>query len=226
MDTIIEKAVKNYRLIKNETDTVKGAMGLINPKTRSGGTRISEQELRVLFCAELMKNDIPFSVETPTLEEYSFTGANRLSGNIDACLYGFEGGNYVRKNNIEFKAHNTNYRSDFEKLMGEEGDNAFIHVLPHIDNGTLYRKEVKGRKPVINKYLEEIRAVYSDPKKPKKFRSITFYICILSPFRLIKNIIDKKSEDTPAKIEKKLALKHSVKRGSSLLMGMKKTGKK
>jgi hypothetical protein len=212
MDTTIENSVRKYKLIKSEADDANGSIGLLYPKKRSGDVRISEQELKILFCAELVNTNKIFSVETPTVETYSFTGTDCKSGNIDVCIHDFQCKKFTRINNIEFKAHNGNYRRDFEKLIGEEGNNYFIHVLPSINNRTLFNKKIKTRKPVINKYIEAIELVYSDAKKPNKYKSLTFYICILKPFVLLRNVIDKKNENCMTKIKDKLELNYSVKK--------------
>jgi hypothetical protein len=207
MDKLIEDTIRKYRLIKNESDTVKGSIGLIYPQKRSNDIRISEQELKILFCAELLNKNKIFSVETPTVGIYSFTGSAYESGNIDVCVFDFLGGKYNRINNMEFKAHNKSYRSDFEKLIGEEGNNYLIHILPSINNGTLYNTTLSSRKPVINKYIEEIKTIYSDTTKLNKYSILTFYICVIDPFILLKNTIDKKIDNTIVKIENKLEMK-------------------
>jgi hypothetical protein len=212
VDTVIENTIRKYKLIKNELDTVKGSIGLIYPKNRSSDIRISEQELKVLFCAELININKIFSVETPTVGKYSFTGKNSESGNIDVCIYDFKDKKYLRTNNIEFKAHNKNYKSDFEKLIGEEGDNYFIHVLPSINNGTLFSDKSSKRKPVINKYIEQIDAIYTCAGKPNKYKTLTFYICILDPFILLKNIINKEHDGCISKIKSKLELNYSIRK--------------
>jgi hypothetical protein len=212
MDKLIEDTIRKYKLIKNESDTVKGSIGLIYPKKRSNDIRISEQELKILFCSELLNKKIIFSVETPTVETYSFTGSTNESGNIDVCVFDFEG-KYNRINNIEFKAHNVNYQKDFEKLIGENGNNYLIHVLPSINNGTLYKNKstLSSRKSVINKYIEEIETIYSaDIPKSNKYSKLTFYICVIDPFILLKNIIDKEIENTLEKIENKLRMDYNV----------------
>ena len=88
--------------------------------------RISEQEEKYLFCMELWKNDIPFSIETPSVNKYSFTGKEKSSGNIDVCIHDKTG---KRLSNIEFKALNQgDFDSDFEKLYCEKGHNCFVHI--------------------------------------------------------------------------------------------------
>jgi hypothetical protein len=206
MDKLIEDTIRKYKSIKNESDNVKGSIGLIYPKKRSDDIRISEQELKILFCSELINKGKIFSVETPTIGTYSFTGTGYESGNIDVCIFDFNSEKYNRVNNIEFKAHNKNYKSDFEKLIGEKGENYLIHVLPSINNGTLYNIKFTGRKPVINKYIEEMEIIYSDVTKLNYYSTLTFYICIIDPFILLKNIINKKTENDINKIKNKLKL--------------------
>jgi hypothetical protein len=214
VDKLIEDTIRNYKLIKNESDNIKGSIGLIYPKKRSDDIRISEQELKILFCYELINKGKIFSVETPTVGTYSFTGTGYESGNIDVCIFDFNNGKYDRLNNIEFKAHNKSYQSDFEKLIGEKGENYLIHVLPSINNGTLYSINFANRKPVINKYIEEIEIIYSNFSKLNYYSKITFYICIINPFILIKNTIDKNIEDDITKIKNKLELNYNIRKGT------------
>ena len=44
------------------------------PKTDEQVKRISEQEAKILLCHILLQKNVAFSVETPTIEKYSFTG--------------------------------------------------------------------------------------------------------------------------------------------------------
>jgi hypothetical protein len=211
IDGIIEAAAKEIKDIKDEKTTARSAASIIFPVTRSQEIRISEQELKVLFCAGLLNNNKIFSVETPTRGVYAFSGINSESGNLDVCVYEYTG-KYRRANCIELKAHNTECKTDFEKLICEEGENYFIHILPGIDNGTLYRQTHGSRTPVINKYVDAIKTLYADAAKIKRYTKLTFYICVLNPFLLLKNTID--STDSIETIVNKMELLYTVRNGS------------
>jgi hypothetical protein len=239
IDFIIENAIKRYKSTgigcEIKANNAKNSIGLIYPKIykkeEKCEPRISEQELKTLFCAELIDNNKNenkrriFSLETPTIAKYSFK-KNRVkdkkyqSGNIDVCIHEFTGENCMRKSNIEFKAHNEgDFLSDFAKLMGETGDNYFIHVLESMDNGTLYKEKDSNRKAVINKYLIAIDKINKNPGEyiksgnSNEYNKITFYICILDknlkPSLLLKNTINRKNDIS--KIEDKLELKYTIK---------------
>jgi len=63
-----------------------GAPSLIYP-LKGGVKRVSEQEARMLFCAELLNRGIMFSVETPTVYKYRMTGEECSAGSIDVCVH-------------------------------------------------------------------------------------------------------------------------------------------
>lgn len=178
------------------------------PKTDEQAKRISEQEAKILFCHILLQNKVVFSVETPTIGEYSFTGNKKISARLDLCIYKKEENQYVRSNCIEYKAHNKSktFRSDIEKLLCEKGNNYFVHILDSVNSGTLYTSSAQtNRTPVINKYINTIKRL-NDSKACNEihFDSLTFYICILNPFRIITNTISKTDIahiDTKLKLE-------------------------
>ena len=210
-DYIVEslKLLNNVQYESDECSNVKPSesdeSSLIYPKKRDSSERISEQEAKILFCHILLKENVAFSVETPTKGEYSFTGNKKRSGNLDLCIYEKKENKYVRSNCIEYKAHNGSkaFRSDIEKLLSEEGNNYFVHILPGVNNGTLYNSSAQTtRIPVINKYINTINKL----KESKEIHceSLTFYICILNPFRIITNTISKTDIahiDTKLKLE-------------------------
>ena len=175
------------------------------PKTDEQAKRISEQEAKILLCHILLQKNVAFSVETPTIGKYSFTGNTKRSGNLDLCIYEKKENKYVRSNCIEYKAHNESktYQSDIEKLLSEKGNNYFVHILPGVNNGTLYNSSAQTtRIPVINKYINTINKL----KESKEIHceSLTFYICILNPFCIITNKIleiDITDIDTKLKLE-------------------------
>ena len=175
------------------------------PKTDEQAKRISEQEAKILLCHILLQKNVAFSVETPTIEKYSFTGNTKRSGNLDLCIYEKKENKYVRSNCIEYKAHNKSktFRSDIEKLLCEKGNNYFVHILDSVNSGTLYTSSAQtNRTPVINKYINTINSLKDSNEI--RFDSLTFYICILNPSCIITNTIsttDIENIDTKLKLE-------------------------
>jgi len=114
--------------------------------------RISEQELRFVFVDEFLKRckeGYYYSVETPTEKKYSFgkcfcdirvdkyDGQSALS---DMMIYKREKEKYTRNLNIEFKYANvelSHIAKDILKLLHENQNGAFIHLLKNTDSGTL-----------------------------------------------------------------------------------------
>ena len=113
------------------------------PGHDSPPVRISEAEARLLFALSLDKRRIPFAVEAPTREVYSFKGSTPMSGRIDLLCYAAseaDSGVLERNLGIEFKAHNPvqgSIRKDVEKLIREGHDGLWFHVLKNVDSGTL-----------------------------------------------------------------------------------------
>jgi hypothetical protein len=65
---------------------------LIIPGLRSGNARISEQESKIVFCSVMEKTyGYFYSIETPTEEEYRFTGEKTLSARSDLSIWKFNG---------------------------------------------------------------------------------------------------------------------------------------
>lgn len=198
IDDYIVQSLEVLNKIQCELDEYsKTKTSLIYPQKnepKKGGPlkRISEQEGKILLCHILLQKNVVFSLETPTVEKYSFTGNRNISGNLDLCIYEIRNNKYYRTNCIEYKAHNMRktYKTDFQKLLHEQGNNYFIHILQSADNYTLCSlKEKKSKgKPVINKYLSDINDILKT-KTDLNFNTITLYICVLSPFLIIKKKI-------------------------------------
>ena len=211
IDDYIVKSLKLLNKVHSESDECSNVeTSLIYPqkiesKKKESSKRISEQEAKILFCHILLQDNVAFSVETPTIGKYSFTGNTKISGNLDLCIYKREENKYVRSNCIEYKAHNESktFRSDIEKLLCEKGDNYFVHILPGVNNGTLYNSSTQTKRiPVINKYINTIKSLKDSNEI--RFDSLTFYICILNPFCIITNKIleiDIDDIDTKLKLE-------------------------
>lgn len=113
---------------------------LILPKRRSGEIRISEQESKILYCGLLNTLNYYYSIETPTEEVYQQTGKTSQSASSDLSLYGYDGKDFKKVANVEFKAHNPDkeqIRKDIEKIIKEGITGNWFHTLKNIDGGTL-----------------------------------------------------------------------------------------
>jgi len=197
---IINSSIKLFSLndeLANKKNDGKLIFPMKNEPKKFKKKRISEQEARFIFCNEIELNAINlfYSIETPTINKYSFTGTKEISGNIDVCIYKYENNSFTRKSNIEFKAHNMvkSFKKDFHKLLNENGEmNFFIHILESIDNHTLYSKNIKTNSgmPVINKYLQDIHDLNS--KFNLMNTEITIFIISLSPKLIIKKSFNPK----------------------------------
>ena len=215
IDDYIVESLKLLNKVQSESDECSNVKpsesdgsSLIYPKKRDSSERISEQEAKILFCHMLLKENVAFSVETPTIGEYSFTGNKKISARLDLCIYKKEENQYVRSNCIEYKAHNKSktFRSDIEKLLCEKGNNYFVHILDSVNSGTLYTPSAQtNRTPVINKYINTINSLKDSNEI--RFDSLTFYICILNPFCIITNTISKTDIEN---IDTKLKLKYKI----------------
>ena len=111
-----------------------------------------------------------YSVETPTSKEYSFSGKGKRSAASDLSFYH----NEKKVLNIELKAHNPEQKAidkDIEKLVGENCNGAWIHILKNEDSGTI--------KTLFEKF-EKAFHKYGCSKKP-----ISFHILILETQTLL-----------------------------------------
>lgn len=137
---------------------------IIFPHKRNGELRVSEQELRFVFVEQLNKEiqkykwNVYYSVETPTINKYTFTGVkepsksieNGRSGNIDLVIHD---PSLNRIALIEFKANNPEekkYAKDLVKLDvdGKEAKyQYFIQIVKKADEAT-----IKNIKDKIRKY--------------------------------------------------------------------------
>lgn len=152
MKKIIFETVKNLFLLEEgrlESNTI------IYPAYRNKSERrISEQEAKQIFIQEVIRSRVRFSVETPTRQTYSFSGEGFLSGNIDVSTYSPD---LTQQTNIEFKANNCAYKNiekDFQKLIGEDADGIFFHVIEGSNSGTL--------PSIFRKYYEAITSISKD----------------------------------------------------------------
>ena len=148
--------------------------------------RVSEQELRFLFV-EVFKQKYPklfYSIETPTFERFKlgkfldlFKSDEGRSASHDMSIYYKATGSYTRLLNVEFKHSNSkieNTAKDILKLICEEQNGVFIHMLENTDSNTLNSVFEKfqtsftkfAEKWKHDKYIEII--ILSIDKKQKK----------------------------------------------------------
>lgn len=135
-------------------------------KIQANGTkhkdRISEQELRLLFIEEFKEiyKEFFYSIETPTIFKHSFgklyedikSDGSGQSASIDMCIFKRVSDRYHRILNIEFKSKNPQIKGigkDVLKLIAEEHNGAFIHLLDNSNKGTLCNVNETG---VFNKF--------------------------------------------------------------------------
>ena len=149
---------------------------LIFPKKREKNKkgedikRISEQEARILYCNILNNLNYFYSIETPTNEAYRQTGNTSLSALSDLSIYRYIDSELKKVANVELKAHNPATKSickDIEKIIREEKDGNWFHVLKNIDKATL---------PSI--FYKFIYSLKEHSNKGSKI-SILFCICVL-----------------------------------------------
>lgn len=115
-------------------------------ETKQYITRVSEQELKQIFIEQLNKEikdgwDVYYSVETPTLQEFCFSGASARSANFDLAIHDSL---FNRIALIEFKANNADkqdHAKDFEKLNNQKENNKnvlryFIEIVRNTNKRT------------------------------------------------------------------------------------------
>ena len=143
------------------------------PKYRNNELRISEQELRFTMTnlhGQFSHPGLYYSVETPTSEEYSFSGKGKRSAASDLSFYH----NDEKVLNIELKAHNPEQKAidkDIEKLVYENCNGAWIHIFKNEDRGTV-EALFKKFETAFNKF-------------PKSKKPISFHILILETKTLL-----------------------------------------
>jgi hypothetical protein len=142
-----------------------------NKEQKTGNIkRISEQELRLLFIEVFLKDNsnddanLFYSIETPTVKKYRFgkeykeieATVDGRSASLDMCVFERKSNKYKRILNVEFKHENVplkNIAKDLLKLIHEEQDGAFIHLLNNTNSGTLCNQN-ENRDGVLDKYYE------------------------------------------------------------------------
>lgn len=160
MDYLIDRTFDVLREVYNNQSEGKGEFSsncgsrIIFPqyRTKEQGetpkTRVSEQELRFVFVEQFNiiaeKENLYYSVETPTKGTYSFSNKEKpcadedgRSGEFDMTIFNQMG---KRVCLIEFKAHNVeeqNFEKDFVKLRNiekEECEDAYFVLLLEVCN--------------------------------------------------------------------------------------------
>ena len=188
-----------------------------NTHVKKKERRISEQELRFVFVDEFLKRckeAYYYSVETPTVDKYSFGNqfcdirVDKLEGQSalsDMMIYKREDGEYKRNLNIEFKYANvelSHIAKDILKLIHEPQNGAFIHLLKNTNSGTLCNSGETGVLDKIRKSFERCNKIVSPKCKPtdpkintqwecKKEKQITIVIMSLEQKALIYQTINK-----------------------------------
>lgn len=146
---------------------------LIIPTTRKNDLRISEQEARLMFCSSLNNLSYYYSIETPTVQSYQLTGQTAQSALSDLSLYTYNG-SFKKVANIEFKAHNPpqqHISKDIEKLIRENIQGNWFHLLKNIDSGTL--------PALFTKFINSFNAFSNLVSNKNLSVSILFYFCVL-----------------------------------------------
>ena len=115
---------------------------LVFPDLRSGETRVCEQEARLLWCTMLQETSYYYAIEAPTTKTYIQKGKSEkgTSARTDVALYDASGSSLHRVANIEFKTGSPKpeeIRKDLEKLIREEINDNWFHLLSARDSGTL-----------------------------------------------------------------------------------------
>jgi hypothetical protein len=150
---ICKRVLARLVTLDYEKETCSSLEHLIFPnkyQEKGDVKRISEQELRLLFIEEFIKEypKLYYSIETPTTAKYNFgddcngfkVGIGGQSASHDMCVFERVSNEYERKLNIEFKHKNGNIKNiskDILKLLNESSDGAFIHLLDSTRRNTL-----------------------------------------------------------------------------------------
>ena len=156
----IIKKVYDYQQEKFEGPKGISGSRIIFPQKRQGEaseteqdiTRVSEQELKLIFIEQLNKEikegwDVYYSVETPTEKKYRFKGKDKpeqdesgRSANFDLVIHNNK---FERIALIEFKANNpkpNDYLKDIVKLNEENYEGKvlryFVQIVKNSDKGT------------------------------------------------------------------------------------------
>lgn len=150
----------------------------IQAKRTEHKNRISEQELRLLFIEEFKENspELFYSIETPTIEKYNFGKSygdikvdnDGQSALLDMCIFERNTEGYNRILNIEFKHKNAgikNIGKDVLKLVHENQEGAFIHLVDNTDRGTFCNKNDTGIFNKLYKSFSDFQVNWNNENK-------------------------------------------------------------
>ncbi|GMO36594.1 MAG: hypothetical protein Ta2F_12570 [Termitinemataceae bacterium] len=99
--------------------------------------RVSEQESKTIFSHIFFTENIPFSIEVPTISKHNFSGKSSKSARFDMSIYDKE--TKEIKYAIELKAHNPvleHIRRDIEKFACSDLDCIWFHTLENANKKT------------------------------------------------------------------------------------------
>ena len=187
----IIKKVYDYQQEKFEGPKGISGSHIIFPQKRQGEaseteqdiTRVSEQELKLIFIEQLNKEinegwDVYYSVETPTEKKYRFKGKDKpeqdesgRSANFDLVIHNNK---FERIALIEFKANNpkpNDYLKDIVKLNEENYEGKvlryFVQIVKNSDKGTenSLQKKMKDNEDIFWCYSLEKGEIINSPIK-------------------------------------------------------------
>ena len=187
----IIKKVYDYQQEKFEGPKGISGSRIIFPQKRQGEaseteqdiTRVSEQELKLIFIEQLNKEikegwDVYYSVETPTEKKYHFKGKDKpeqdesgRSANFDLVIHNNK---FERIALIEFKANNpkpNDYLKDIVKLNEENYEGKvlryFVQIVKNSDKGTenSLQKKMKDNEDIFWCYSLEKGEIINSPIK-------------------------------------------------------------
>lgn len=159
---------------RSAVSSVHQAGKLIFPKTSKGKVRVSEQEAKQLLIQNVRNSMFSYSVETPTVGNYGFSGVGERNAMTDLSLYA----NGVRFVNMEFKSGTTSIKrknlgkitKDMKKLVLEEVKGFWFHTL-----GATNRASIASLWKTIR---QELRAVVQ-ATPAFRAKQFTFHCCVL-----------------------------------------------
>lgn len=159
--------------VRGETPQI---VRLVFPKTSKGKVRVSEQEARQLLIANLADTDFFYSIETPTLGNYGFSGKGKRNAMTDLTLCEPSGSAYL---NMEFKSGNTSkqrrnrnhIQKDIVKLVSENVDGFWFHTLRATNSASISR--------LWQTIRQELKAIIQDTAGAFPPKQLTFHCCVL-----------------------------------------------
>jgi len=161
-----------YRSANSVTHT---AGQIVFPKTSKGRIRVSEQEAKQLLIGTLRDSPFSFSVETPTLGNYRFSGVGKRNAMTDLSIYT----NGVRYLNMEFKAGNASMKrknlktitKDIQKLVLEDVDGLWFHTLKATNRASVAK--------LWKTIRQELKTIVEQSSGPLRSKQFTFHCCVL-----------------------------------------------